>query len=545
MKKLLALILVVILTVSTFSFSRVSAAGFSDVPSNHGFYTEIMYLVDKGVISQTGTFGVDQKVTREEVAVMVSKAVGLSGGKTKTPFKDVPSTSASSGYIKSAVDAGVLSGFTDGTFRPKQIVNRGEMAIFLAKAFKLTTESTTKFKDMSSSMASYISVKKIVQAKITTGYSDSTFRPTQTLTRGQISAFLARAMGAGKESGAAKTYSTKQIVAMNDSKVVLIETDVSQGSGIVIANGLILTNHHVMRGASSATVIFNDGTEYQVSGVVESNPKKDIAIIKTSKTFNVSGVNVRSSSQGLSKGEKVVAIGSPQGLQNTVSDGIISALRVIDGVSTIQTNADIDQGSSGGALFNENGQLIGMTSSGYDDVMANLNFAIATEEFVPLVNKYKTMNFGSVPASFIPSPTQVPVLGNVALGMTMEQVKQLTQGNYVEEDATELFYSDVNAFGYQADVIYEFQNNKLFAMTVYHYIANQTEVEILEDYFYGMYDDLVETYGVADDLNRDWNDDEEDYSLYAYWMTPAHHLLLSVTMTIDNESFGGIRFEVL
>ena len=545
MRKLLALILVVVLTVSTFSMSRVSAAGFSDVPTNHGFYTEIMYLVNKGVISQTGAFGVDQKVSREEVAVMVSKAVGLSGGKTKTPFKDVPSTSASSGYIKSAVDAGVLSGFTDGTFRPKQIVNRGEMAIFLAKAFKLTTESTTKFKDMSSSMASYSSVKKIVQAKITTGYSDSTFRPTQTLTRGQISAFLARAMGAGKENGAAKTYTTKQIVAMNDSKVVLIETDVSQGSGIVIANGLILTNYHVMRGATSATVIFNDGTEYQVSGVVESNAKKDIALLKTSKSFNVSGVNVRTSSKGLSKGEKVVAIGSPQGLQNTVSDGIISALRVIDGISTIQTNADIDQGSSGGALFNESGQLIGMTSSGYDDVMANLNFAIATEEFVPLVNKYKTMNFGSIPASFIPSPTQVPVLGNVALGMTMEQVKQLTQGNFVEEDAIGLYYSDVNAFGYQADIIYEFQNNKLFAMTVYHYIADQTEVENLEDYFNGMYDDFVETYGVADDLDQDWNDDEEDSSLYAYWMTPAYHLLLSVTMTFDNESYGGIRIEIL
>lgn len=539
MRKLLALILVVVLTVSSFSMSRVSAAGFSDVPTNHGFYTEIMYLVDRGVISQTGAFGVDQKVTREEVAVMVSKAVGLSGGKTKTPFKDVPSTSASSGYIKSAVDAGVLSGFTDGTFRPKQIVNRGEMAIFLAKAFKLTTESTTKFKDMSSSMASYSSVKKIVQAKITTGYSDGTFRPTQTLTRGQISAFLARAMGAGK------TYTTKQIVDMNDSKVVLIETDVSQGSGIVIANGLILTNYHVMMGATSATVIFNDGTEYKVSGVVESNAKKDIALIKTSKSFNVSGVNVRPSSKGLSKGEKVVAIGSPLYLQNTISDGIISALRVIDGVSTIQTNADIDQGSSGGALFNESGQLIGMTSSGYADVMANLNFAIATEEFVPLVNKYKTMNFGSIPAAFIPSPIQVPVIGNVALGMTMEQVKQLTQGNFVEEDGTELYYSDVNAFGHQADVVYEFQNNKLFAMTVYHYIADQAEVEILEDYFNGMYDDLVETYGVADDLDRDWNDDEEDSSLYAYWMTPAYHLLLSVTKTFDNESFGGIRIEVL
>ncbi|WP_019412501.1 S-layer homology domain-containing protein [Paenisporosarcina sp. TG20] len=195
MKKILTMLIVLLLVLSILPKQEVSAAGFTDVKSTHGFYGEIMFLLEKGVINSGTSFGVDQKVTREEVAVMVSKAVGLKGGMTTTPFKDVPSSLASSGYIKSAVDAGVLSGYTDGTFRPKEIVNRGQMAIFLANAFKLTTESNNNFKDMSPSMSSYSSVKKIVHLKITTGFSDNTFRPTETLTRGQISAFLARAMG--------------------------------------------------------------------------------------------------------------------------------------------------------------------------------------------------------------------------------------------------------------------------------------------------------------------------------------------------------------
>ena len=357
MRKLLAFMIIVVLTVSTFNTTRVSASGFSDVPANHGFYNEIMYLVDEGVVTLTKTFGVDQKVTREEVAVMVSKAVGLSGGKTKTPFKDVPSTSASSGYIKSAVDAGVLSGFTDGTFRPKQIVNRGEMAIFLAKAFKLTAESSTKFKDMSPSMASYSSVKKIVEAKITTGFSDGTFRPSQTLTRGQISAFLARAMvnGNGNESG----------------------------------------------------------------------------------------------------------IPSP------------------------------------------------------------------TQPTQP-----------TIPTQ--PSPELIPVLGDIALGMSKEQVMNLSEGYYNGESGSDLYYSD--EYGYEAEIAYEFENNKLVAVSLFPYILmEQSDYTILETFFILMYEELELSFGVADVLDTDWFDDEEGYSLNAYWRTSFHDVLLRVAVSYDTGTYGAIR----
>lgn len=263
MKKILSVLIALLLVLSVSPKHDVAAASFSDVKSTHGFYGEIMFLLEKGVINSSSSFGVDQKVTREEVAVMVSKAVGLTGRKATTPFKDVPPTLASSGYIKSAVEAGVLSGYTDGTFRPKEIVNRGQMAIFLANAFKLTSESNSSFKDMSPSMSSYGSVKKIVQAKITTGFSDNSFRPTQTLTRGQISAFLARAMGYSK--GSSKSMQVHFI-------------DVGQGDSILIQspNGknMLIDGGKKYEGAKVVSFLKSKGVS-KLDFVVATHPDAD------------------------------------------------------------------------------------------------------------------------------------------------------------------------------------------------------------------------------------------------------------------------------
>ena len=344
-----------------------------------------------------------------------------------------------------------------------------------------------------------------------------------------------------------KVYSTKEIVKLNDEKIVLISTNKGQGSGVVVGTGLILTNHHVIDGASEATVTFTNGQQYKVAGIVESDAKKDIALLKTTKTFKTTSVSIRPSSKGLSKGEKVVAIGSPKGLQNTVSEGIISSFRNNNGVSEIQTNADIDNGSSGGALFDVSGQLIGMTSSGYDSGSANLNFAVATEEFVPMVNKYFSKKYDSIKASFpLPTPDLTPVLGDIALGMTMEQVMDLSGGYFESKTSSHLYYYDVNVLGYQAKISYEFKDNKLVAINVFHDIVmNQSDLDILEAFFIVMYDDISKSYGAADYIDTDWSDDEDGYVLSAHWDTPDHSTLLMVKVTMEYDTFGGIRISIL
>ncbi|MEQ6357492.1 S-layer homology domain-containing protein [Lysinibacillus sp. M3] len=165
---------------------------FSDVSEKHSNYEEIMYLLEKGIVAPTKTYGVNDIVTREEVAVMIAKAVGLSGTQRPTNFNDVPEHSPNSGYIQSAVEQGIIKGYDDGTFKPNVKVTRGHMATFIARAFNLPSGKQT-FKDVPKNSTAYEAVQQLVAAGITNGYEDGTFRPSNNLTRGHFSAFLARA----------------------------------------------------------------------------------------------------------------------------------------------------------------------------------------------------------------------------------------------------------------------------------------------------------------------------------------------------------------
>ena len=194
MKKILSSILAFVLILSIALPIKTSAAQvFSDVPTSHANYEDINYLLSKGVVDRNSKFGVSEIVTREEVAVMVAKAVGLDGEQSWTKFKDVPQSSKNSGYIQTAAEAGIINGYDDGTFKPNAKVTRGHMAAFIARAFDLPTGSKT-FKDVPVGHTAFDAVKKLAAAGITTGYNDGTFKPQENLSRAHIAAFVARAM---------------------------------------------------------------------------------------------------------------------------------------------------------------------------------------------------------------------------------------------------------------------------------------------------------------------------------------------------------------
>lgn len=165
------------------------------------------------------------------------------------------------------------------------------------------------------------------------------------------------------------------------SSVVLIEVHnssgdiTSLGSGIMIGKkGFILTNNHVTGTGSFFSVrIENDDTTYTTDELIKYNPMLDLAIIRIQR--QLAPLPVYNGSQKLARGQKVVAIGSPLGLFNTVSDGIISAFRSMDTVEMIQFTAPISHGSSGGALLNMYGEVIGISSGGFDDGQ-NINLAV-------------------------------------------------------------------------------------------------------------------------------------------------------------------------
>lgn len=172
------------------------------------------------------------------------------------------------------------------------------------------------------------------------------------------------------------------------------------GSGVIISeDGYIVTNNHVVEGADELTVTLNDNREFSAR-VVGTDKSTDLALIK------VSGKNLPTlpigNSDNLKVGEWVIAVGNPYNLNNTVTAGIVSAkargLGATQGgvESFIQTDAAINQGNSGGALVNVQGELVGINAMLYSQTgsYSGYGFAIPTVIMNKVVDDIK--KYGSV-----------------------------------------------------------------------------------------------------------------------------------------------------
>jgi len=180
--------------------------------------------------------------------------------------------------------------------------------------------------------------------------------------------------------------------------VVVIETkdgvgkSLAQGSGFIVSSdGEVVTNYHVIKGAASAEVRFPDGASYLVEGLIASNPERDLVVMKIKTTSNEFHFLSLGDSDGVEVGEEVVAIGSPLGLEATVSPGFISGVREVNGLKLLQTTAPISPGNSGGALINLAGEVVGVPTLSLTSVRQNatvsqnLNFALPSNYVRELV----------------------------------------------------------------------------------------------------------------------------------------------------------------
>src|SRR5437773_10889986 len=168
-----------------------------------------------------------------------------------------------------------------------------------------------------------------------------------------------------------------------DAVVLIVVNDASgksvlEGSGFLVSSdGRIVTNHHVIAGASSATVKLNNGAFFPVEGIIADDPEHDLALIKVpGKNLPYLGLG---DSDSLTVGQRVLAIGSPLGIENSVSDGIVSGFRKFeDGKNWIQTTAPASHGNSGGPLLVMDGKVAGVLTwkAGAGE---NLNFAVPSK----------------------------------------------------------------------------------------------------------------------------------------------------------------------
>ena len=196
-----------------------------------------------------------------------------------------------------------------------------------------------------------------------------------------------------------KGLSVEQVVKRESPAVVLISTKTSDGGGLgsgflIDTQGHVITNAHVVDGATTTTVTFEDGTETKgtILGVDKST---DVAVVKVGKV--PSGVRPVpfGNSGDLTVGQSVVAIGNPYGYSGTATTGIVSALkRAIQSPSgftiqnAIQTDAAINQGNSGGPLFDSDGRVIGINSQIASENGGNvgIGFAVPIDTVRPIVD---------------------------------------------------------------------------------------------------------------------------------------------------------------
>lgn len=251
------------------------------------------------------------------------------------------------------------------------------------------------------------------------------------------------------------SLTTTQIVKKSAESVVEITTEsvvtgsFSQqyiqsgaGSGVIVSkDGYIVTNYHVIEGASNITVTLRDKTEFTDVKVVGTYAAGDIALLKVSPKKSLTSATMGNSDK-ISVGDYAVVIGNPLGqLGGSVTDGIISALDrelTIDNetYNLLQTNAEISPGNSGGGLFNGNGELIGIVNAKSSSESAEgIGFAIPINDVASVISDLKQYGY---------------VKGQIELGMSVTDVNSTAQRWMYGAKKTGVYVTSVNS-GSSAD----------------------------------------------------------------------------------------------
>ncbi len=184
---------------------------------------------------------------------------------------------------------------------------------------------------------------------------------------------------------AKKTFPSIVLLVMEDKN----NQPISLGSGFFISDNIIVTNAHVIEGAANGYAkLVNSKSKIDILGFSAIDEIHDLVLLEVtnSKTTKLKLGN----SDLLEVGENIYAVGNPQGLEGTFSEGIISSIRNFDGHSIIQITAPISPGSSGGPLLNSKGEVIGIAFASFKSGQ-NLNFAIPVKYLYDLLNNTKPL----------------------------------------------------------------------------------------------------------------------------------------------------------
>ncbi len=179
-------------SVLLFSGSIASAASFKDISDNNWAKDEIEFLVEQDLIADINNFYPNKFITKAQAAVIVAKALKLNSNNTKLNFKDVSKNHDAYQEILAAVDAGIFP--NDKNFYPNKTLARKDVAEILVKAFKLQDNGNLEFKDVPKSSKWHDAVTTLAENDIVSGETEGTFKPYKKVTRAEFAVFIARAI---------------------------------------------------------------------------------------------------------------------------------------------------------------------------------------------------------------------------------------------------------------------------------------------------------------------------------------------------------------
>jgi Trypsin-like peptidase domain len=207
----------------------------------------------------------------------------------------------------------------------------------------------------------------------------------------------ASAGGTARRTGRVGSLTPAEITRRATPSVVQIRARGRIGSGFVVASdGRIATSLHVVEDAERVVVVLADGRSFTRVQAVAHDEAQDLVVL----AIDADGLPaLRLAAERVAVGERVIAIGHPQGLENTVSDGLVSAVREQVGGDVLQISAPISLGSSGGPVLNERGEVVGVTTS-TNRLGQNLNFAAPADRLRPLLRVRARRPVSSLPSRF-------------------------------------------------------------------------------------------------------------------------------------------------
>jgi hypothetical protein len=244
----------------------------------------------------------------------------------------------------------------------------------------------------------------------------------------------------------AENTSLEEVVSRGIAAVVVVETARGKGSAFFVAPDTLLTNVHVVTGFSYVTIRKADG-KTATAYVGTTAPEYDVAVLKLSGAdAGANPVIPLGSAAALRPGQEVIAIGSPLGLQNSVTRGIVSSVRQMGLVTVVQTDAAINPGNSGGPLLDRAGNAIGINTfilnnapaAGGQGGSQGLNFAVA-------IDHAKALLEGRPPAEGALAP-QIP-------GNTLQTSAALSESDRQQQLGSRLYEARLALLAQRADAL--------------------------------------------------------------------------------------------